>query len=223
MAYPYAAIRRYAVDSRYSLAGYAGVHRFEKSQSFEPCVESARMRVVFSGYNLRHADVRRAFDDFAHRKRRHSVRVGYRATAGICPCVSGVYHLVEVAHYSILERYHHGYRLYDRSRLESEHGAVHAFDVIACLGALFEIGYCLYVAGGHLHQHGHAPVGIAVLEHVVEFVFEYVLHFNVDGGLDVESRRSRDVGPVYDVLCERYLFCHSRLSVEQGVESLFEP
>ena len=198
------------------------MHGFEKSYFPQAVYESFGVLVVFACYDAGHADVARLLDNLAHAQRRVEVGIRYWASAAVGPRFADGYHLFEVVDYTVLKGDHHGYGLHHRAGLEAYHGVVESFDVAVSAFRPLKVGDGLDVAGLHVHEHGASPVGRTGVEHAVELVFHYVLQLYVNSCAHVVAGNRLNVGPVYDVLCQRNFFRQTGHSVKQRVEGFFQ-
>ena len=99
-------------------------------------------------------------------------------------------------------------------------GALH---IVAGILVRFQVGYCLDFSAFHLHKYCRAPFGFRFHTHVVEFLFNDVLDFHVDGGLYVVAAFGRNGGIAGHFVGELNLLCLARFSVKQAVECHLKP
>ena len=131
-----------------------------------------------------------------------------------------VHHIVDTLHQPIFKRNHERDGLHDRSGLETAHSAGKCLAIFAV--DVFDVGYGLDFACGHLHEYGCAPFGAGIAAYLQQLLLEHILEVDVDCGLHVVSAACGLRDPVADPRCESDLLGISLLSVEQGVEVLFE-
>lgn len=150
--------------------------------------------------------------------------VVYGFTALVGEAVAYGHGAVERHGVALAQSHDHGDCLHHRAGFVGEDGAVHGLDVPALMqGVALQVGDGLDVACSHFHNHGGAPVGVALDEHLAELALKDVLHGDVDGGGDgVAVLRLLD-GPLGNTAGEEYALGASGLAVEQGVERLFQP
>ena len=180
------------------------------------------MLVVGDGH-LCHADVRRVLDKAVDRQYRRRVRVRQSAAA-----YCGVSAYGECARNgfgeTFLEGDGHSYHFHYRARFVCLDASVESLDISGSGGFFvqFQVGYCLYVAGGDFHQHRGAPFGLGVQQHLAEFVLKDVLHGDVDGGVHVVAVYGGYCNIILGASVGQTAVCYAGCAVQQRIQCAFE-
>ena len=197
------------------------VELVEESHLLQTLAESVRVLAIFRDDDFRHANVRRALDDFLGREGGAAVVVLDGAVA-VVPHRAGCPLLVDALHNAVFQRHQHRDGFHHRARLVARHSIVAAFNIVGPFLVFLQVRYGLDFAGCHLHEHGGAPLGLALHEHAVEFVLHDVLQLNVDGGGDVIAFHGRHIFPVHDAVGELDALGLPGHAVERRVECHFQ-
>ena len=194
------------------------IHRLANAHFVERVHKFARFVVVVVVDDARHANVRRFCNHFGHGQHAVFVRVGHFATVEI-PHAFACVHFVVGFHHAIFQRNHHRHDFECGARFGARSECHIVGFAVATVAATHHVHAGFYLACMHIHQRHAALLRRIAFEIFHENTLGNVLHFDVDGGGDVESVFGVDYRHIGGVTAQMLVLRHARRSTQLLVES----